>query len=109
MPGHKIALFGRARRERCSPFEPVFAVYLDDDAAVAVVRADGGGFASRRTTGLRAPRCGLQTAAAPAVEEVIPLQKPTPTREAVETGAEIADPAWGRRPDLRWSPAPCRA
>ena len=45
------------------------ALHLDDDAAVAVVRTDGGGFASRRTTASALRAAGLQTAAAPAVEE----------------------------------------
>ena len=90
MPGHKIALVA-GRDANGAPHLTGVAVYLDDDAAVAVVRTDGGGFTSRRTTASALRAAGLQTAAAPVVEEVIPLQKPTPTREAVETGAEIAD------------------
>ncbi len=90
MPGHKIALVA-GRDANGAPHLVGVALYLDDDAAVAVVRTDGGGFASRRTTASALRAAGLQTAAAPAVEEVIPLQKPTTTREAVETGAEIAD------------------
>ena len=88
MPGHKITLVA-GRDANGAPHLTGIAVYFDDDEAVAIVRTDGGGFASRRTTASALRAAGLQTAAAPAVEEAIPLQKPT--REAVETGAEIAD------------------
>ena len=88
MPGHKLTLVAGRGANGALHLTGV-ALHLDDDAAVAVVRSDGGGFASRRTTTSALRAAGLQTAPAPAVEETVPLQKPT--REAVETGGAKAD------------------
>ena len=88
MPGHKITLVA-GRGASGDPHLIGVALHLDDDAAVAVVRTDGGGFASRRTTASALRTAGLQAAPAPAVEEAIPPQKPT--REAVETGSDDVD------------------
>ena len=88
MPGHKITLVA-GRDSNGAPRLTGVALYLDDDAAVAVVRTDVGGFASRRTTASALRAAGLQEAPAPAAEEAVPPQKPI--REAAETGAESAD------------------
>ena len=88
MPGHKITIVGGHGADG-APHLIGIALHLDDDEAMAVVRTDGGGFTSRRTTAAALGTAGLTAAAAPAAEEIVPLQKPT--RETVETGAESAD------------------
>lgn len=88
MPGHKITIVA-GRGASGAPHLSGVAIHLDDDAAVAVVRTDGSGFASRRTTASALRAAGLQAAPAPAVEEAVPPLKPT--REAVKTGGDNAD------------------
>jgi len=89
MPGHKITLVAE-RGANDAPHLTGVALYLDDEEAVAVLRNDGGGFASRRTTASALRAAGLRAAPAPAAEEALPPQKPI--REAAETGAESTDP-----------------
>ena len=88
MPGHKITIVA-GRGANGAPHLIGVALHLDDDEAVAVVRTDGKGFASRRTTASALRTAGLQAAPAPAVEETVPPQKPT--REAVKTDTDSAD------------------
>ena len=88
MPGHKITIVA-GRGASGAPHLSGVAIHLDDDTAVAVVRTDGSGFASRRTTASALRAAGLQAAPAPAVEEAVPPLKPT--REAVKTGGDNAD------------------
>ena len=50
MPGHSIAVTANRGADGALRLDG-FAVHLDDGSAVTVTRAEGGGFATRRTTG----------------------------------------------------------
>lgn len=101
MPGHDIEIVAAGRDANGAPTLQGVALHLDDDAAVAVIRTDGGGFAARRTTGtaLRAARLApdpapssapvTATAAATVAESDIPPQKPTVA--AAESPAPAAE------------------
>ncbi len=105
MPGHAIEIVA-GRDAKGAPTLQGVALHLDDDAAVAVIRTDGGGFAARRTTGtaLRAARLAPESApatapapasvAAPATvaEYDLPPQKPT-LAEAETPAPATAQPA----------------
>ena len=87
-PGDSISI-AAGRDAGGAPVLLGVALYLDDDAVVAVVRTDGGGFVARRTTGGALRAAERAPVASPAAEEgEVPPQKPTGA--AVETGASTA-------------------
>ena len=95
MPGHAVTI-AAGRDAAGAPIVNAIALHLDGDAAVAVVRAESGGFASRRTTStaLQAVQLAPAPTSAPAVEVgLMPPTKPAPAKAEAE-----ADPADAEQP-----------
>ena len=91
MPGHAVTI-AAGRDAGGAPVVNAVALHLDGDNAVAVVRADSGGFAAQRTTGTALRAVQLAPAPAPAVEVgLMPPTKPAPA-------SPEADPADAEQP-----------
>ena len=90
MPGQSITIAAERDADGAAHLLGV-ALHLDDGSAVAVIRTDGGGFAARRTTADALRTARLTVAAAPAVTEALPPQKPARETAETESESESAD------------------
>lgn len=96
MPGHAISIAAGYDGDGASILRGL-ALHLEDDAAVAVVRTDSGGYTAQRTTGAALQVAGVESAARVAVAEAaVPRQKPTGEGDA--TALSKADPPQGEAP-----------
>ena len=76
MPGHAISIAAGHDADGASILRGL-ALYLEDDAAVAVVRTDGGGYTAQRTTGTALRAAGLaRDAKVAAADAAAPVQEP---------------------------------